>query len=181
MNYSKKINLIGLVVLILIGIFLAGCQAPTKVELDLIKQNKDSCNQDSDCACGGVDIDSRQCFIGNVLYQQNFVDKSVDCPGFCQAKTKCVVRTCVSLPDLDLSSGVKKTECSADSDCIVGGCSGQICQSKNLPPEFTTCEVKPEYACYSQIKCGCDAGFCNWDKTKEFNLCYEEKVNLHLE
>ena len=36
-------------------------------------------------------------------------------------------------------------KCNSDEDCIRGGCSSQVCQSKYEEPVFTTCEVK---GCY---------------------------------
>src|SRR3989344_3879864 len=66
------------------------------------------------------------------------------------------------------------TECGIDTDCITGGCSGTVCQSKNAKPIFTTCEWMPEYACYKQIDCGCVNGKCDWEKTSEFEDCVEE-------
>lgn len=62
-------------------------------------------------------------------------------------------------------------ECKADDDCITGGCSGTICQSKSEEPMMSTCEYKPEYACYKQINCGCIGGKCKWDETEEFKEC----------
>ena len=68
----------------------------------------------------------------------------------------------------------EETECTSDNDCVKGGCSGNICQSKNSEPIFTTCEYLPEYGCYSEISCGCINGKCEWQKTEEFNNCVEE-------
>lgn len=70
-------------------------------------------------------------------------------------------------------SGTEK-ECTTDDDCVIGGCSGTICQSKNAEPIFTTCEYLPEYGCYKEIKCGCIDGKCQWDKTEQFDNCVEE-------
>ena len=66
---------------------------------------------------------------------------------------------------------VEDLECSSDSDCVKGGCSGTICQSKDSDPIFTTCEYSPEYACYREINCGCVNGKCSWDKTDAFDQC----------
>ena len=64
--------------------------------------------------------------------------------------------------------------CTADSDCAPSGCSGTICQHKGERPVITTCEFKPEYACYKQIKCGCIDNSCMWDKTEEFEACVQD-------
>jgi eight-cysteine-cluster-containing protein len=58
-------------------------------------------------------------------------------------------------------------ECSSDSDCVTGGCSSEICQSKNEEPIITTCEYK---ACYKAIdyglECGCSTKKCQWKPLK---------------
>ena len=64
--------------------------------------------------------------------------------------------------------------CTVDSDCVTGGCSGTICQHKDERPIMTTCEFKPEYACYKQIGCLCIDGSCMWDKTEEFDMCIQD-------
>ncbi|MBU0628764.1 MAG: DUF333 domain-containing protein [Nanoarchaeota archaeon] len=65
-------------------------------------------------------------------------------------------------------------DCSSDSDCVIGGCSGTICLSKNSELMFTTCEWTEEYGCYKQIDCGCVSGKCDWKKTADFDNCVEE-------
>ncbi|MEM4598229.1 MAG: eight-cysteine-cluster domain-containing protein [Candidatus Diapherotrites archaeon] len=53
--------------------------------------------------------------------------------------------------------------CSADSDCVTGGCSGQICMGKREPGGITTCEWRD---CYDETKyglsCKCVSGRCQW-------------------
>lgn len=54
--------------------------------------------------------------------------------------------------------------CSIDNDCIIGGCSGQVCQGKLEGPLMTTCEYKDCYDSKSYSKnCGCIEGKCMWD------------------
>ena len=76
---------------------------------------------------------------------------------------------------------VEEVECVTDSDCITGGCSGTVCQSKDSEPIFTTCEFLPEYACYKEIRCGCIEGKCHWDKTTAFDECVEEARESSVE
>lgn len=76
--------------------------------------------------------------------------------------------------DVPLGGERASLRCAEDSDCVTGGCSGTICQHKDTEPIMTTCEFKPEYACYKQIKCGCIDGKCVWDKTAEFDDCVED-------
>ena len=68
----------------------------------------------------------------------------------------------------------KSTECIKDADCITGGCSGTICQSKDSEPMITTCEWTEKYACYKLTSCGCIDGKCAWRETDEFNECIEK-------
>lgn len=53
--------------------------------------------------------------------------------------------------------------CSNNSDCTIGGCSSQVCQSKSEEPVITTCEYKE---CYNASKygmiCGCTENTCQW-------------------
>jgi eight-cysteine-cluster-containing protein len=55
--------------------------------------------------------------------------------------------------------------CLADSDCIRGGCSDRICQSKNEMILITTCEEK---GCYNadayDLNCECINYKCQWTK-----------------
>lgn len=61
-------------------------------------------------------------------------------------------------------------ECETDADCVVTGCSGQICASE---PMASTCEWREEYACYGEptTSCGCNAGQCGWAQTDELAAC----------
>lgn len=57
--------------------------------------------------------------------------------------------------------------CSSDDDCIPGGCSGQVCQSKNEESIITTCEWRD---CYDNekygLECKCLENKCQWAKKK---------------
>lgn len=90
---------------------------------------------------------------------------------WCEAKQKCLRTWEEECADSEIISG---EGCVTDNDCITGGCSGTICQSKDSEPIFTTCEYLPEYACYKETRCGCVNGKCGWDKTTEFDRCVEE-------
>jgi eight-cysteine-cluster-containing protein len=61
--------------------------------------------------------------------------------------------------------------CSSDSDCTAGGCSGQVCQSKYEEPVITTCEWRDCFdASKYGLKCRCIDGRCQWSEiepTKE--------------
>jgi len=54
-------------------------------------------------------------------------------------------------------------QCSADVDCMTGGCSGQVCQSKSEEPVITTCEYTECYNAQTYGKtCGCVNSKCQW-------------------
>jgi eight-cysteine-cluster-containing protein len=57
------------------------------------------------------------------------------------------------------------------NDCVVAGCSGTICTDEE-PELMTTCEWKPEYACYQSATCEKQSdGQCGWTETPELNRC----------
>ena len=54
--------------------------------------------------------------------------------------------------------------------CYVGGCSGQVCSDR--PDVITTCEWRPEYACYADAVCEEQVeGECGWTETAELAAC----------
>jgi eight-cysteine-cluster-containing protein len=56
-------------------------------------------------------------------------------------------------------------QCFSDSDCVTGGCSSQVCQSKGEEPVVTTCEWQD---CYRDeiydLSCKCLDNKCQWTK-----------------
>ncbi len=53
--------------------------------------------------------------------------------------------------------------CSTDSDCVRGGCSGEVCQSAAEQPAVTACIYRDCYnASATGVSCGCVAGRCQW-------------------
>ena len=54
--------------------------------------------------------------------------------------------------------------------CFVGGCSSQICSDQE--GVISTCEWRPEYACYQQATCERQAdGACGWTQDAELQAC----------
>jgi len=54
-------------------------------------------------------------------------------------------------------------QCSSDADCITGGCSGQVCQSKSEEPVITTCEYTECYNAQTYgVICSCVNSKCQW-------------------
>lgn len=53
--------------------------------------------------------------------------------------------------------------------CVKGGCSGQVCAYYSV---ITTCEFRPEYACYQTATCARQAnGQCGWTQTPALTSC----------
>jgi hypothetical protein len=60
----------------------------------------------------------------------------------------------------------KMTNEPAQAECFVGGCSGQVCSEDQ--GVITTCEFRPEYACYHDATCEVQSdGKCGWTQTSE--------------
>jgi hypothetical protein len=56
-------------------------------------------------------------------------------------------------------------------ECVPSGCSGTVCVAAGKEV-MTTCEYKPEYACYAKAKCEKQAsGECGWTRSAEFDAC----------
>ncbi|HYR77722.1 MAG TPA: DUF6748 domain-containing protein [Pyrinomonadaceae bacterium] len=57
--------------------------------------------------------------------------------------------------------------------CIKTGCSSQVCSDHNV---ITTCEFRPEYACYQKAACERQRdGNCGFTKTPELTACLARK------
>ena len=57
----------------------------------------------------------------------------------------------------------------AQPPCIKTGCSSHVCADRDM---FTTCEFRPEYACYQQATCERQAdGQCGFTPTPELAAC----------
>jgi eight-cysteine-cluster-containing protein len=150
-------------VLLLIMVFIIIVIANIEVVMPTDKSK--SCLTDSDCACGRNKL-TGECFYGN----KEFTNASRQCPDFCEGigrnmEIKCISGECAQVQK-------SRTECSRDSDCGVGGCSGQVCTTAERAPSIiTTCEYLPEYGCLKQTGCGCISGKCGWKKTQEYLDC----------
>lgn len=59
----------------------------------------------------------------------------------------------------------------ASGDCIISGCSNQICADENI---VTTCEWLPEHECYKTARCERQQdGVCDWKMTAKLKNCLE--------
>lgn len=55
------------------------------------------------------------------------------------------------------------------NNCVVSGCSSHICAEEKM---ITTCEFRPEYACYRKAQCARQTdGRCGWTRTAQLNRC----------
>jgi eight-cysteine-cluster-containing protein len=62
------------------------------------------------------------------------------------------------------------------ADCVIGGCSSQLCLDVLENDMVTTCEWREHYACYRTAVCEPQInGHCGWTKDKEFTQCLVEK------
>ncbi len=102
---------------------------------------------------------------------------SLDCEGLphaeCVGGWECQDNVCVwecdtSGPDGD--DGGTGAECRVDRDCMITGCSDQICSPE---PVITTCEFKREYECLRSSNCRCIGGRCGWEETESYLSCME--------
>jgi hypothetical protein len=76
------------------------------------------------------------------------------------------------LKEPDGACGWEIRECPASAgDCVATGCNGTLC-SDTPNDVVTTCEIKPEYACYRDAVCERQAsGACGWTQTAELTAC----------
>lgn len=55
--------------------------------------------------------------------------------------------------------------------CVITGCSGQVCADREV---MTTCEYRPEYACYANERCERqENGSCGWVATEALRSCLD--------
>lgn len=71
----------------------------TQAYRECMREVRYSCNMDSDCVCGGIDMLTGECFIGNVEYYKKYVNKTKICPDFCAGimgnlETRCIENKC---------------------------------------------------------------------------------------
>lgn len=67
----------------------------------------------------------------------------------------------------------------SQSDCIVGGCSGELCVDKKGGDIASPCIWSEAFACVKYSTCARQQdGKCGWTETKEYQSCLEKaKVN----
>lgn len=95
--------------------------------------------------------------------QKQYIDARASCGGS---------STPVREATLDKLVTLLESLSSAAPACVRSGCSGQICADQAM---FSTCEWRPEYACYQQAICERGAnGQCGFRQTPQLAACLGE-------
>ena len=86
----------------------------------------------------------------------------------------CVACLCACVteqPERRSGASVQRRSNQAVEPCVVSGCSGQVCAMEAL---FSTCEWRPEYACFANATCAPQAGGgCGWVMTDALRACLQ--------
>lgn len=151
---------------------ISGCDAGDErlfaSQSDCIAGCDEGCYGDADCA------DGEACNAAEVCLSPPGCYPGDACPAVCYGR--CVA---AEFTDGDAATSARSdaagepaAECESAADCVVTGCSGQVCASQ---PVFTTCEWRAEYACYDDAytSCGCFEGRCGWEATQALAECLE--------
>lgn len=76
---------------------------------------------------------------------------------------------CLRQPDG--ACGWEVLTCASGPPCVRGGCSGQLCVEEG-DGGISTCEFRPEYACYRDAVCARQpSGACGWTPTPALAAC----------
>lgn len=58
------------------------------------------------------------------------------------------------------------------ADCVIGGCSGELCVDPKSGQGISNCIYRAEFACYKSATCGRQAdGSCGWTQTDALKTC----------
>ncbi|MDB5238389.1 MAG: hypothetical protein JWM46_659 [Candidatus Kaiserbacteria bacterium] len=81
-------------------------------------------------------------------------------------------RTFVNSKQVSTSTDVLAPAAPQPRDCVIGGCSSQLCGERG-DDLISTCIYKAEYACYKQFS-ACERqadGKCDWTPTPQLSRC----------
>ena len=82
--------------------------------------------------------------------------------------TSVMLAACMSDQTSAPPGGTGRTD-RESGDCIIGGCSEEVCADQL---EFSPCIYRAVNACYQTAQCGRQAdGSCGWDATPELTAC----------
>ena len=80
----------------------------------------------------------------------------------------------ITVSERSPTSGAGNGSATVKGGCAVGGCSGQLCgEAEDTDDLVSTCEFRPEYACYQRFGT-CERqvnGVCGWTDTFELASC----------
>jgi eight-cysteine-cluster-containing protein len=83
-----------------------------------------------------------------------------------------------STPKPTSESPTNGSQAPSPGDCVKTGCSGTVCVEPGNEV-VTTCEMKPEYACYQNATCERQAdGTCGWTQSHELTSCLASPPQL---
>ncbi|MBS3124756.1 hypothetical protein J4211_00685 [Candidatus Woesearchaeota archaeon] len=113
--------------------------------------NSKACFTDDDCFCGGIDIQTGDCFVGNKEYvQRGGVNLSLNCPDFCggeagNLETKCIDKKCTKL-----ARQIQQVRCREDSKICPDG---TVVARVSPDCEFAPCPTKYDVGSVSHWLC----------------------------
>jgi eight-cysteine-cluster-containing protein len=109
------------------------------------------------------ELERGACCLGNVCseVELNCIQGSIAVFRGCDADCNALAE-CVPIPSSEA--------CSNDADCMVGGCSNELCGLRG-EELVSTCVWKPEFTCFEKTKCGCVDGQCAWKHNEVFDAC----------
>ena len=92
---------------------------------------------------------------------------------FREARITCANVRCAAGTHCEMTGQPKAPKCVPNEapqlTCVKTGCSGHVCSDQDV---ITTCEFRPEYACYQQATCERqDDGQCGWTQTPALTAC----------
>jgi len=153
---------------------LSGCDLKgDKVPFLSIEECKKQCEKEetADSEIGCADSDARckgkpngtKCTTGIWCDEAGEICGGQSCVGL--SIGRCSEEKCLSLTNEEFCGSSTYGNCVSDSDCMGGGCSGQVCQSKNEEGVITTCEYRDCYAAKDYgLECKCADNKCQWSK-----------------
>ncbi|HIH19596.1 TPA: hypothetical protein HA225_06530 [Candidatus Micrarchaeota archaeon] len=84
----------------------------------------------------------------------------------------------------DEEEALRKTidyrDCGTNPDCRTFGAASQYCAPRNTTKEFAN-EASPLNACFKDLPCACNEGYCGFRKNNTFYKCISEVEGLELE
>lgn len=92
-------------------------------------------------------------------------------PNVCSAQSRGISVRTESACAGDVGSGAESGGTGHVNDCVVGGCSSHLCLPRGSDG-VSTCEFRPEYACYRNATCEPQRnGACGWTVTDALSAC----------